>query len=139
LGVLHRDLREQAVPLPQVIARISEPVLRLTIRVLNAFERNRAGGRLRNRQSSHSGQQQDAKNPITHARQHIGSQEDRPDILRDRSCRMKTPVNTRMSMMLRILVILVSFAAPTFATPIVLQVDATEAARKIYHAELHIP
>ena len=52
---------------------------------------------------------------------------------------MKTPVNTRMSMMLRILVILVSFAAPTFATPIVLQVDATEAARKIYHAELHIP
>src|SRR5437762_13825442 len=42
-------------------------------------------------------------------------------------------------MMLRILVLLVSFAAPTFATPIVLQVDATEAARKIYHAELHIP
>src|SRR5438094_3752122 len=41
--------------------------------------------------------------------------------------------------MLRILVLLVSFAASTFAAPIVLQVDATEAARKIYHAELHIP
>src|SRR5437870_8177932 len=42
-------------------------------------------------------------------------------------------------MMLRILVLLVSFAASAFAEPIVLQVDATEAARKIYHAELHIP
>src|SRR5262252_8484503 len=42
-------------------------------------------------------------------------------------------------MMLRILVLLVSFAASTFAAPIVLQVDATEAPRKIYHAELHIP
>src|SRR5438477_4756649 len=41
--------------------------------------------------------------------------------------------------MLRILVLLVSFAASTFAAPIVLQVDATEAPRKIYHAELHIP
>src|SRR5438067_1447751 len=41
--------------------------------------------------------------------------------------------------MLRILVLLVLFAASTFAAPIVLQVDATEAARKIYHAELHIP
>ena len=40
--------------------------------------------------------------------------------------------------MFRILV-LVSFAASTFAMPIVLQVDATEAPRKIYHAELHIP
>src|SRR5438270_3573662 len=42
-------------------------------------------------------------------------------------------------MMLRILVLLVSFAASAFAEPIVLQVDATEAPRKIYHAELHIP
>src|ERR1041385_1874412 len=42
-------------------------------------------------------------------------------------------------MMLQILVLLVSFAASTFAAPIVLQVDATEAPRKIYHAELHIP
>src|SRR5215831_2261429 len=42
-------------------------------------------------------------------------------------------------MMLRILVLMVSFAASTFAAPIVLQVDATEAPRKIYHAELHIP
>lgn len=42
-------------------------------------------------------------------------------------------------MMLRILVLLVTFAAPTFATPIVLRVDASEAPRKIYHAELHIP
>ena len=41
--------------------------------------------------------------------------------------------------MLRILVLLVTFAAPTFATPIVLRVDASEAPRKIYHAELHIP
>src|SRR4029077_9572063 len=41
--------------------------------------------------------------------------------------------------MFRILVLLVSFAASTFAAPIVLQVDATEAPRKIYHAELHIP
>src|SRR5215813_1105755 len=41
--------------------------------------------------------------------------------------------------MLRIFVLLVSFAASTFAAPIVLQVDATEAPRKIYHAELHIP
>ena len=41
--------------------------------------------------------------------------------------------------MLRILVLLVSFAASAFAEPIVLQVDATEAPRKIYHAELHIP
>src|SRR5207249_11283172 len=42
-------------------------------------------------------------------------------------------------MMIRILALLVSFAASTFAAPIVLQVDATEAPRKIYHAELHIP
>ena len=41
--------------------------------------------------------------------------------------------------MLRILVLLVSFAASTFAAPIVLQVDGTEAPRKIYHAALHIP
>jgi predicted metalloprotease with PDZ domain len=44
-----------------------------------------------------------------------------------------------MSIMLRTLLLLVSFAVPTFAAPIVLQVDASEAARKIYHAELHIP
>src|SRR5215475_13908977 len=42
-------------------------------------------------------------------------------------------------MMLRILVLLVSFATSSLAAPIVLQVDATEAPRKIYHAELHIP
>jgi predicted metalloprotease with PDZ domain len=41
--------------------------------------------------------------------------------------------------MFRILVLLVSFVAPTFGAPIVLQVDATEAPRKIYRAELHIP
>src|SRR5215467_7401835 len=42
-------------------------------------------------------------------------------------------------MMLRILVLLASFATPSVAGPIILQVDATEAPRKIYHAELHIP
>src|SRR5246127_2273846 len=41
--------------------------------------------------------------------------------------------------MLRIVLLLLSFAGSTFAAPIVLQVDATEAPRKIYHAELHIP
>src|SRR5215831_2070150 len=41
--------------------------------------------------------------------------------------------------MLRILVLLVSFTTSSFAAPIVLQVDATEAPRKVYHAELHIP
>jgi hypothetical protein len=42
-------------------------------------------------------------------------------------------------MMIRILLLLLSFEASTFAAPIVLQVDATEAPRKIYHAALHIP
>src|SRR5207244_6919774 len=34
---------------------------------------------------------------------------------------------------------LISFASHTFAAPIVLRLDATEAARKIYRAELTIP
>jgi hypothetical protein len=42
-------------------------------------------------------------------------------------------------MMLRILLLLLSFEASTVAAPTVLQVDATEAPRKIYHAELNIP
>src|SRR5216117_2623185 len=42
-------------------------------------------------------------------------------------------------MMFRIIALLVSFTGSIFAAPIVLQVDATEAPRKIYHAELHIP
>jgi predicted metalloprotease with PDZ domain len=42
-------------------------------------------------------------------------------------------------MMFRIIALLVSFTGSMFAAPIVLQVDATEAPRKIYHAELHIP
>src|SRR5437899_5773249 len=41
--------------------------------------------------------------------------------------------------MFRVIAVLISFASFTFAAPIVLQVDATEAPRKIYHAELHIP
>src|SRR5438105_10479037 len=41
--------------------------------------------------------------------------------------------------MFRIIAVLISFASFAFAAPITLQVDATEAARKIYHAELHIP
>src|ERR1044071_4802034 len=41
--------------------------------------------------------------------------------------------------MLRIIALLVSFTGSTFAAPIVLSVDATDAPRKIYHAELHIP
>src|SRR5436309_13474224 len=42
-------------------------------------------------------------------------------------------------MMFRIIALLVSFTGSIFAAPIVLQVDATEAPRQIYHAELHIP
>src|SRR5919201_257893 len=42
-------------------------------------------------------------------------------------------------MMFRIIALLVSFTGSVFAAPIVLQVDATEAPRKMYHAELHIP
>src|SRR5262252_3422935 len=42
-------------------------------------------------------------------------------------------------MMFRIIALLLSFTGSIFAAPIVLQVDATEAPRKIYHAELHIP
>src|SRR5437588_11475154 len=41
--------------------------------------------------------------------------------------------------MFRVIAVLISFASFTFAAPITLQVDATEAPRKIYHAELHIP
>jgi predicted metalloprotease with PDZ domain len=41
--------------------------------------------------------------------------------------------------MYRIIAVLISFASSAVAAPIVLQVDATEAPRKIYHAELHIP
>src|SRR5262249_34424576 len=42
-------------------------------------------------------------------------------------------------MMFRLIALLVSFTGSMFAAPIVLQVDATEVPRKIYHAELHIP
>jgi predicted metalloprotease with PDZ domain len=42
-------------------------------------------------------------------------------------------------MMFRIIALLVLFTGSAFAAPIILHVDATEAPRKIYHAELHIP
>src|SRR5437762_5172099 len=42
-------------------------------------------------------------------------------------------------MMLRIIALLVSLTSTALASPIVLNVDATEAPRKIYHAELHMP
>src|SRR5947208_3545464 len=41
--------------------------------------------------------------------------------------------------MFRMIAVLISFASSAAAAPIILQVDATEAPRKIYHAELHIP
>src|SRR5438067_11231823 len=41
--------------------------------------------------------------------------------------------------MFRIAAVLISFASSAIAMPITLQVDATEAPRKIYHAEMHIP
>src|SRR5262249_24747414 len=42
-------------------------------------------------------------------------------------------------MMFRIIALLFSCTGSMFAAPSVLQVDAIEAPRKIYHAELHIP
>src|SRR6185369_1213587 len=42
-------------------------------------------------------------------------------------------------MMFRIIALFILFTGSTFAAPIVLHVDATEAPRKIYHSELHIP
>jgi predicted metalloprotease with PDZ domain len=41
--------------------------------------------------------------------------------------------------MFRIIAVLISFASSALAEPIFLRVDATEAPRKIYHAELKIP
>src|SRR3989441_6293707 len=45
----------------------------------------------------------------------------------------------RSSLRIAIVTALISFASSAFAAPIVLRVDATEAPRKIYHAELTIP
>src|SRR5881398_2610837 len=41
--------------------------------------------------------------------------------------------------MFRIVAVLISFASSAVAAPIIMQVDATQAPRKIYHAELNIP
>jgi predicted metalloprotease with PDZ domain len=41
--------------------------------------------------------------------------------------------------MFRLIAVLIAFASSAVAAPIVLRVDATEAQRKIYHAELQIP
>src|SRR5882672_1697736 len=41
--------------------------------------------------------------------------------------------------MFRMIAVLLSIASSAVAAPITLKVDATEAPRKIYHAELHIP
>src|SRR5216684_3574548 len=45
----------------------------------------------------------------------------------------------RRPVRIAVLAALISFASCAFAAPIVLRVDATEAPRKIYHAELNIP